>query len=199
MIQAQISEIKKIIESNSFQPYNLKKESMFDSIPAEELSLFLESFSLFDKILSKLDISKINLNKNEIQKWSLIYLALHNLLHKENNITNDLTKLEIYSTTPIFIQTKDLIDKNDYQKLVYSYFILSSASLKINHSSPHLISEKLILGEFYAFGGIEQSIWGYQLKTDLIFQIAQNILEKTNKDRINLLINKYKNFIPIYL
>lgn len=199
MYHQNLTEIKKTIENQIFQSSQNQNYSNFNAIPQEELAIISKSFSFLDKTLAKFDILRTGLNKNEIQKWSLIYLALHNLLHQENNEVNDLTKLEIYSTAPIFLYAQNLLEKNEQEKLIYAYFILGSNSLKIDHSLPHLISEKLILGEFIAFGGIEESLWGYKLKTDLMLQISQNILEKTNKDRINHLIAKYKNFVPHFL
>lgn len=192
------TEVQKLIENPNINI--LDPHLKLDFLPQQEAKVFLSSFSLLDDIFAKFDILKINFNKAEIKKWALVYLSLHNLFHEEYNkiYNNDLTKLEIYSTAPIFLETKNLAD-NDFQKLVYGYFLLGSAALKINHSLENLISEKLILGEFFAFGGVDQSIWGYELKTDLIREIAKNILEKTEKDRINYLIKKYQNFVPYLL
>lgn len=191
-------ELKKIIENRNFDISD--PHFKLDFLPQEEAKVFLSSFPLFDNILFKFDILKLTFDKEEIKKWALIYLALHNLFHEKYNkiYGSDLTKLEIYSTAPLFLDTKDLLEV-DFQKLTYAYFLLGSSSLKTNHSLPYLISEKLILGEFIALGNLEESLWGYQLKTNSMPEVAKNILEKTEKDRIHHLIKKYQNFIPNFL
>ncbi|GIW67280.1 MAG: hypothetical protein KatS3mg096_148 [Candidatus Parcubacteria bacterium] len=166
------------------------------ALPPEEAKIFLASINVLPQHLAKFDSPP--LDKNETKRWSLIYLALHNLFHSEIN-HQDITKLEILTTAPIFNLTKEFLNEEDLVKLSFAYFLLGFTSLRINHSLEYLISEKLILGEFVAIGGIESSIWGLKFKHHLLQPVAQNILTKVEKDRHDFLVKKYKNIVFDFL
>jgi hypothetical protein len=165
-------------------------------IPSEEAKVFLASVNNLEQYLTKLETSL--LDKNEAKRWSLIYLALHDLLHSETE-NQDITKLEVFTTAPIFDLTKNILDEKDFEKLSLAYFLLSLSSLKINHSLEYLISEKLILGEFVAIGGVEKGIWGLKFKYQFLPEAASNIFTKVKNDRHNFLLKKYKNLVFDFL
>jgi len=165
-------------------------------LPQEEAKIFLTSANNLNQYLTKFD-SPI-LNKDEARRWSLIYLAIHNLLHSEID-HQDITKLEVFATAPIFDLTKNILTDKDLEKLSLAYFLLGLSSLKINHSLEYLISEKLILGEFIAIGGIERKIWGLKFKHQFLPESAVNILNKVKNDRHNFLLKKYKNLVFDFL
>jgi hypothetical protein len=187
-----LQEIKLILEKGDVEGtyWDLKH------IPSEEAKVFLASVNNLDQYLAKLETSL--LDKNEAKRWSLIYLALHDLLHSETE-NQDITKLEVFTTAPIFDLTKNILDEKDFEKLSLAYFLLSLSSLKINHSLEYLISEKLILGEFVAIGGVEKGIWGLKFKYQFLPQAASNIFNKVKNDRHNFLLRKYKNLIFDFL
>jgi hypothetical protein len=185
-----LQEIKLILEKGERTYWDLKH------IPFEEAKVFLTSVDNLDQYLTKLETSL--LDKNEVKRWALIYLALHDLLHSETE-NQDITKLEVFTTAPIFDLTKNILDEKDFEKLSLAYFLLSLSSLKINHSLEHLISEKLILGEFVAIGGVEKGIWGLKFKYQFLPQAASNIFNKVKNDRHNFLLRKYKNLIFDFL
>ncbi len=164
-----------------------------EALPPEEARVFLNVLKQFEKFLNQFDPSWLNFNKDELQRWGFIYVLLHNLSHQHIN-HSDLVKLEILTTAPLFEDIRNFIPSEEYQKFIITYFILGSGSLKINKNLIYLISEKLILGEFVSFGGVENGLWGLRLKENLLPQIAKNILEKAEKDKISLLLKKYKNF-----
>jgi len=181
-----LEEIKLIIE-------NVEENKTYwdlKYLPQEEAKIFLTSVNNLQQYLIKFDAP--SLNKSEVKRWSLIYLAIHNLLHSEIN-HQDITKLEIFTTAPIFDLTQNILSKEDLEKLSLAYFLLGLSSLKINHSSEYLISEKLILGEFVAIGGIEKRIWGLKLKYQFLPEVARNIYNKVQNDKHNFLLKKYKN------
>ena len=187
-----LENIKLILEKREFDKNYLDLRSL----PFEETKIFLASVNSSPKNLIKFDSPP--LNKDETNKWTLIYLALHNLFHSEINC-QDISKLEILATTPIFIITKDLLPEEELAKLCFAYFLLGFTALRLNHSLEYLISEKVILGEFVAVGGIEKSIWGLKFKHYLLPTVAQNILAKVEKDRHDFLVKKYKNLVFDFL
>ena len=192
MTNKTIKEIKLILE---------KCESNKDYLdliylPQEEAKIFLASLNNLNQYLVKFD-SPI-LDKESTKKWALIYLSLHNLLHSENS-QQDITKLEVFTTAPIFELTKKVLNENDFEKLCFAYFLLGLSSLKINHSLEYLISEKLILGEFVTIGGIEKGIWGLKFKYQFLPETAKNVFSKVQNDRHNFLLQKYKNYVFDFL
>lgn len=189
-----INKLDKILNNCS----ELEKIVNLKNIPAEELKIFLSSFNLLDKIWAKIDFRILgSLNKDELKKWSIIYVIIHDLFHEEiNNKQNyNLSQLEIYSTIPIFIQLKETINSENYQKFIYAYFSLGLGALKINHRLENLISEKIILGEFSSIGGLENDLWGVKLKTELFDYALKTILNKFENSRYEMLIKRYKNFV----
>jgi len=189
-----LQEIKLILENRDIGKNYSNLE--LEYIPKEEAKLFLASINNLDQYLIKLD-SPV-LNKDEAKRWSLIYLTLHNLLHSETE-HQDITKLEVFTTAPIFDLTKSILKEEDLEKLSLAYFLLGLSSLKNNHHLEYLISEKLILGEFVATGGIEKGIWGWKFKYQFLLQAALNIFNKVKNDRHDFLLKKYKNLIFDFL
>jgi hypothetical protein len=187
-----LQEIKLILESRESEStyWDLKY------LPQDEAKVFLASVNNLNQYLNKIDNNI--LDKNSAKRWSLIYLALHNLLHSETE-DPDITKLEVFTTAPIFDLTKNILNEEDFEKLSLAYFLLGLSSLKINHSLEYLISEKLILGEFVAIGGIEKGIWGLKFKYQFLPQAASNIFNKVKNDRHHFLLKKYKNLVFDFL
>ena len=134
-----LQEIKLILEKRDIDRDYLDLKHL----PSEEAKIFLASTNNLNQYLAKLETSL--LDKDGAKRWSLIYLAIHNLLHNETE-NQDITKLEVFTTAPIFDLTKNILDEKDFEKLSLAYFLLGLSSLKINHSLEYLISEKLILG-----------------------------------------------------
>lgn len=192
IINKNLEEIKLILENS-----NLKKDYLeLSSMPNDEAKVFLAALNSLQKFL--INFVSPNVNKEEIERWSLIYLALHNLWHSEFS-HDDIGKLEILTTAPILSSLQEILNQEEFQKLSFAYFLLGFSVLKINHSLENLISEKVILGEFVALGGIEKDIWGLKFKPEIMPTVAKNIQNKTEKDRHHLLIKKYKNIVFDFL
>jgi hypothetical protein len=187
-----LQEIKLILEKRDLDRTCLDLKHL----PSGEAKIFLASVNNLNQYLTKLDSPL--LNKEEAKRWSLIYLTIHDLLHSETE-HQDITKLEVFTTAPIFDLTKNILDEKDFEKLSLAYFLLGLSSLKINHSLEYLISEKLILGEFVAIGGVEKGIWGLKFKYQFLPQAALNIFNKVKNDRHNFLLKKYKNLVFDFL
>ena len=185
---------KKILEKDNLERINFDLKAM----PTEEAAVFLAALNQFDKLFLKLDPSWLKLEKNELRRWGVAYLLLHDLLHTEIQ-ENDLTKLEIFTTIPILTSIKEVTSPENADRLAIAYFILGAASLQINHSLPFLISEKIILGEFVAIGGLDNGIWGIRIKKEILTEVATNVLEKAKKGTLQLLVKKYKDFIFDFL
>jgi len=187
-----LEEIKVILENRKSDEDYLS----LNHLPPEEAKIFLAGVNNLDQYFIKLHLP--SLNKNETKRWALIYVALHNLLHSETE-HQDITKLEVFTTAPIFELTRNILTEEDLEKLSLSYFLLGLSSLKINHSLEYLISEKLILGEFVAIGGIEKGIWGLKFKYQFLLEAAKNVFKKVQNDRHNFLLKKYKNLVFDFL
>jgi hypothetical protein len=187
-----IDNIKKILANR----LDLEEILNLKNIPNEELKTFLSAFKVIDKILIKLDFQVINLlTKDEIKKWALIYILIHDLSHEMINKENyNLAKLEVLSTAPIFAHLKEISQPIDYQKFIYAYFCLGFGSLNINHHLDNLISEKIILGEFSSIGGLETGLWGIKLKEDLFDYALTSIIKKFETDKYSSLVKRYANF-----
>lgn len=186
------TQIKKILENKEnkkIEEYNLDLKA----IPAEEAKIFLASINQFDKLFLKFDPTFVKATNEDLKKNALIYIMIHDLFHQEIN-NEDLVKLEILTTAPVFYYLQEITDQKTFETFSLSYFLLGVSSLKINHSSPYCISEKIILGEFFAFGGLDNGIWGLKIKSDLLPQIAKIILDKVEKDSYQFLAKKYQNF-----
>jgi hypothetical protein len=183
-----LEEVKLILEKRDFD----KDYLALESLPQEEAKIFLAAVNNLDQYLTKLD-SPI-LDKESAKRWSLIYLAIHDLLHSETQ-HQDIVKLEVFSTAPIFDLTKNILTEEDFGKLSLAYFLLGISSLKIDHSLEYLISEKLILGEFVALGGLEAGIWGIKFKHQFLSEAAKNVFDKVKNDRYKFLLKKYKNLV----
>lgn len=192
MEEKTLEKIKLILEKEDLPKNYLD----FSYLPEEEAKIFLASINNLPKYLINFVDPKIS--KNELQKWALIYLTLHNLWHSEVNL-QDIIKLEILTTAPIFHLTQNILSEDEIKKLSFAYFLLGLSALQTNHSLENLISEKLILGEFVAVGGIEKNVWGLKCKPELMPSIAKNIQIKTENDRHNFLLKKYKNLVFDFL
>lgn len=180
--------LDKFVKNKNIEEFNI------DKLPESEANIFINALKLLPELATKFDHNYFKLTKEEIQRWAIIYLNLHNLFHAEIN-ENEIKKLEILTTAPIFIEVAKIIPQEDQEKLYKSYFLLGGAALKINHKLEHLISEQIILGEFISLGGLERSIWGLKLNSHLLLEVTKNVLEKTQKDHHHYLIKRYKNFI----
>lgn len=172
-----------------------------DALPKEEAKVFVSALKMIPNFLIKLDNSYFDIRRDEIEKWAMIYINLHNLFHSEYNDYNDsdINKFEILTTVPVWINLPELISPQEQKKINLAYFLLGISALKINHDLENLISEKIILGEFIAFGGIEEGMWGLKLKDEIFPTVAKNVLEKTERNNHNHLVKKYKNFIFDFL
>lgn len=188
------SQIKKILENNDYNEFNLSLKSM----PQEEARVFLASLDNFDKLTSKLDPIWFQSQNKNLKKWGVIYLLLHDLFHSEFYY-QDLPKLEILTTAPIFNYVKEIAGKENAENLSLAYFILGVGSIKINHFLENLISEKVIIGEFISVGGLDNGVWGFRIKKELLLDVAKNIYLKTEKDNHISLIKKYKDFVFDFL
>ncbi len=182
-----IAQIERILKEQPQEELNLK------ALPPEEARVFLNVLKQFERFLTYFDPSWLNFEKDEIKKWGFIYVTLHDLFH-QHTYHPDLNKLEILSTAPVLEEVQNFVSSEDYRKFATAYFILGLGSLKTNKSLIYLVSERLILGEFISFGGVENGLWGLKLKENLLPQIAKNILEKTQKDKLGFLLKKYRNF-----
>ena len=184
------TEIKKILEIANLKNLDLDLKA----IPQEEIHFFLTALNQLEKLKLKLDPTWFKMEINDLKKYGFIYLALHNLFHQEIK-DDDLTKLELLTTARPFKHLKDSTSKEILGNISLSYFLLGVNSLKINPTLPYLISEKIILGEFFSVGGLDNGVWGFRVKNELLPQVVENILKKTEKNTHQFLIKKYKNFV----
>jgi len=162
----------------------------FDFLPPEEAKVFIAALKNFHKLLPYFEIKT---KKEDLEKWALIYLSLHNLFHEvfENY---KIEEKEIVSTLKIFLETESLLNQNQKELLIHSYGLLSIEALNLHHELPYLISEKIILGESYFFGVFEPSLWGTKIKSEKLLEVIKNINKKLENGGIQQLIKSYKNF-----
>ncbi|BCX15495.1 MAG: hypothetical protein KatS3mg097_387 [Candidatus Parcubacteria bacterium] len=190
-----LEKVKKIFETK-ISNYDLNDES-FAYIPNEEMKIFLQTIKNMPKTISKFNLKDLQLSHQEIEKWALIYLKIHNMLHYEkiSTINDNIELIETEITATTFSETFHLIHNNDFKKLSTAYISLSLEAINNHHHSPFLISEKIILGEFVCNGGFEISLWGLKIKEHILSSVAKNILERINNNNYQKLLQKYQNFV----
>jgi hypothetical protein len=165
-------------------------------LPEQEAKTFIQSLKILPEYFFKLENKSFK--KEELKKWAFIYILLHNLLHSEVKNEN-ISKLEILTTSPIFISVKNILEEKEKECLALAYFLLSLVSLKNNPRLENLISEKLILSELLSLGGISYGIWGLKIKTEALFIASENILDKIDHPTFDKLIKKTQNIIFDFL
>jgi hypothetical protein len=170
----------------------LKAKSVpnFDFLPQEEVKVFITALKNFPKLLPYFEIKA---KKEDLEKWALIYISLHNLFHEifENH---KIEEKELASTLKIFLETENLLSQNQKELLTSSYALLAIESLNLHHELPYLISEKIILGESYFFGVFEPSLWGTKIESEKLLEVVKNVNKKFEEGDIQKLIEAYKNF-----
>lgn len=199
-MKVNLEKVKKIFETK-ISSYNTDDES-FAYIPDEEMKIFLQTIKSIPKTISKFDLKDLQLSSQEIERWAIVYLKIHNMLHYEKtqtNITNndyiELTEIEITATT--FSETSQLVNNNDFKKLGTAYISLAIEAINNYHNSPFLISEKTLLGEFVYNGGFEISLWGLKIKENILSYVAKNVLERIKNNNYQKLLQKYRNFVYV--
>lgn len=188
-----INKIEEIIKSPGLE---LKESLALSSLPQDEAQIFLSSLKNSFEILKKLDIEyHKKFSKEELQKWQLIYIKIHDLFHQVI-YKEKLTELELETTLSIFSENNLTVKNEDFEKLALAYFVLGVTALKNYHDSPYLISEKIILGEFISRGGCEESLWGLKCHHHMFVEVSKDLSQKLIKGTYTLLEKQYKNFVP---
>jgi len=162
----------------------------FDFLPQEEAQIFITALKNFPKLLPYFEIKA---KKEDLERWALIYISLHNLFH-EIFESDEIVKKEIASTLKIFLETENLLSQNQKELLASSYTLLAIESLNLGHELHYFISEKIILGESYFFGVFEPSLWGTKIQNEKLLEVVKNINKKFEEGNIQKLIEAYKNF-----
>lgn len=190
-----LEKVKKIFETK-INSYDINNES-FAYMPDEEMKIFLKTIQNMPKTISKFNLKDLQLSRQEIEKWALIYLKIHNMLHQEKIQTNSeyLELIETEITAITFAETFRLISNNDFKKLSTAYISMSIDAINNYHHSPFLISEKIFLGEFIYNGGFEISLWGLKIKEHILSCVAENILERIKNNNYQKLLQNYRNFV----
>ncbi|MGC8981516.1 MAG: hypothetical protein ACP5JU_01015 [Minisyncoccia bacterium] len=170
-------DIKSVIES--IGRLEIKKgideiKNNFLKLPREELNIYLSSLKKINAISSK--ITNLDLKNHEIQKSILIYLAMHGLVHNDDELDSKLKTLEIIKT----------LEENIQDKILKGYLISGLSILKIDDKDI-LYYKKLIIKAFHDNGGFEPDLWGVKIKWEMFKDFIKNI----NHKEIERLKNKY--------
>jgi len=163
----------------------------FNFIPKEEAKFFLTSLKNLNKIKGYFELT--DLSKEEIEKWSIIFLLLHDFFHSLDN-NQSIEKLETKITSQMFVISNEILNENQKLKLASSYVLLAIETLNNFHHSPYFISEKIVLGESYFQGVFEPSLWGIKINHAKFFEVNQKLNKKIENESFESLINNYKNF-----
>jgi len=166
----------------------LKNE--FANIPSYELEVYLDFIKNLDYISSV--IENIDLTKEDIKKYLIIYLAIYNL-----------ARYVVKDETEVKLKTLELIKEleTNIKENVKKIFILLGIYLvlqdKMNSFSKVIM---LIMKHFDEMGIFEVGIWGLKIKWDL----ALDILHRIDESLIEKLDKRYKNlnkdsFLSFYL
>jgi len=193
MVEEKITEKLKIALNKNILEENYLE---INHLPEEEAKVFIQALKTLPDYIFKLENK--NLKKEELKKWAVIYILLHNLLHDEIK-NEEIDKLEILTTSPIFITLNNILEEKNKEYFSLAYFLLSLVSLKQNPKLQNLISEKLILSELLSLGGISYGLWGIKLKTEVLFMASENIFKKINHPNFEKLIKKTQNIIFDFL
>jgi hypothetical protein len=169
------AEVKSLIEN--INRLEIKKgieeiKNNFLKLPKEELNLYLDSLKKINVVSSK--ITNLDLKNAELQKSILIYLAIHGLLHNDDELDSKLKTFEIIKTLDDCIQ----------DKILKGYLLSGLAILKIDDRDI-LYYKKLIIKAFHDNGGFEPDLWGVKINwdafKDLIKGINKDVIEKFRK------------------
>lgn len=189
LLQKEILELRNLVSKKNF-PVN------FSNIPEQELKAFLDGIKKIKYISNNFELEEIS--KDELEKWSLGYLLIHDLFHKSFQNDN-LYILETEITLQTFEESKKILTEKEIKSLEVGYLLLSLASLETYHSLEYLISEKIIIGESYFYGVFSISLWGYKFDNKKFEEVISNLLRKLKDGSIEKLIQRYKNLVPDFL
>ncbi|MER3570221.1 MAG: hypothetical protein C4348_01255 [Patescibacteria group bacterium] len=181
--------IEEILKLKNIDNENYLKNLSFNFLPQKEGLIFTSALKDLKRIKNYLEIKD---NLEEVTKWGLIYIALHNLYHQHHQKEN-IHLLELETTLPIFLEIENLLNEEEKRKLQLAYISLAINSLRIDHKNDYLISEKIVLGEGYFYGVFELGIWGWKFNKNNFDLTIKNLVEKLEKNEIEKLIEKYKN------
>ncbi len=189
LLQKEILELRNLVSKKNF-PVN------FSNIPEQELKAFLDGIKKIKYISNNFELEEIS--KDELEKWGLGYLLIHDLFHKSFQNDN-LYILETEITLQTFEESKKILTEKEIKSLEVGYLLLSLASLETYHSLEYLISEKIIIGESYFYGVFSISLWGYKFDNKKFEEVISNLLRKLKDGSIEKLIQRYKNLVPDFL
>lgn len=189
LLQKEILELRNLVSKKNF-PVN------FSNIPEQELKAFLDGIKKIKYISNNFELEEIS--KDELEKWGLGYLLIHDLFHKSFQNDN-LYILETEITLQTFEESKKILTEKEIKSLEVGYLLLSLASLETHHSLEYLISEKIIIGESYFYGVFSISLWGYKFDNKKFEEVISNLLRKLKDGSIEKLIQRYKNLVPDFL
>jgi hypothetical protein len=158
-------EIKKSIEE-------MKKK--FLSLPREELNLYINALKKANVVSSK--ITNLDLKNDELQKAILIYLAIHGLLHQDDELISKLKTFELIKT----------LDDHIRDRILKGYLVSGLAILKIDEEDI-LYYKKLIIKAFHDNGGFEPDIWGVKVK----WEAFEDLIKSLNEEKIEKFKKKY--------
>ncbi|GBD34578.1 hypothetical protein HRbin35_00311 [bacterium HR35] len=163
----------------------------FNFIPKEEAKFFLASLKNINKVKGYFELNE--LSKEEIEKWSIIFLLLHDFFHSLAD-DSSIEKLETKITPQMFVASSEILNENQKLKLASAYILLGIETLNNFHHSPYFISEKIVLGESYFQGVFEPSLWGVKINHSKFFEVTQKLNKKIETESLERLIANYKNF-----
>ncbi len=150
-----------------------------------------EERAIFERAINRLPHPSIfsNLSHNELNQYSKIYLAKHNFYHRE-------VQENLVSIAEIKISLKtllDLLNEDDLTKVVESYLHLALLSIEENQNSIYVISGKVLICEFVEIVGLEPWVWNWKAKTDLFPLVLNFLKEKSERNNLDRLVERYQN------
>lgn len=150
-----------------------------------------EEFKVFKGAKDKLPCSSLvlTLPKNDLLLLVDEYLNNHNLAHSElNDRINNVGELEVLTTL------KGLRSFDSRITTAFEAYLHLALSVLKETDAEYFLSEKILVGYFIERGGLEPSLWGRKVNRDVVVEVLNNLEEKVNQNKVQSLLDRYKNF-----
>jgi hypothetical protein len=158
--------------------------AFYQNLPQEKASLYLISFQGLKNISYLLE--GYGLERKEIERGALMFLATLNILFAEKPNNSDLQNL---IEALKYIYQIELTERRD--KILLGFLCIGLSLFKNFPDELHILNEKIIIGEFHNGGGFQPNIWGLSVNLNILIDLLNNLLN-FNKAKMDKLHAYYK-------
>lgn len=174
LFQDIINEIENIPMFKDIDDFSI----FYKNLPPQKAALYLSSLQNLSTAMCL--IESYNLEKKEIEKGALMFLAALNILLAENSEIDEFQSI-VDALKHIYALDNEVLRR----KIILGFFCISLNLFKNFSHEPAIISEKIIIGEFHDMGGFQSDTWGVSVDFGTFSELLKNITilspEKTQK------------------